>query len=166
MRNQDKKKKGNRPSRQRKNEREREGFFGVACPVGVDPLFLPSLFFSTPHFLVLPSRQLSADCLGFVVPIRPIALCFHQTQHLSYHCLDNCLLVQKSLQALCSLGDDMVTLPGSSEPPAEIAGPFPFLLSPCSSLCLPLCPSFCCPSAPPLAATPLPGVCVCVCLQT
>lgn len=78
---------------------------------------------------VLPSQQLSADCLGFLVPIRPIALCFHQTQHLSYHCLDNCLLVQKSLQALCSHGDDMVTLPGSSEPPAEKVDPFPLLLS-------------------------------------
>lgn len=105
--------------------------------MGVHALFLPLLFLSyaispasfplpctTPTHPVLPSQQLSADCLGFSVPIRTIALCLRQTQHLSYHCLDNCLLVQKSLQALCSHDDDMVTLPGSSEPPAEIVYPF------------------------------------------
>lgn len=152
--------------------------------MGVHPLFLPLPFLppcislalyplpcTTPTPPVLPSQQLSADCLGFLVPIRPIALCFHQTQHLSYHCLDNCLLVQKSLQALCSHGDDMVTLPGSSEPPAEIVYPFPLLLSTCSSLDLPLCPSLCTPFAPPSAAAAPPphprslqlfeGVCTC-----
>lgn len=76
---------------------------------------------ATPTPPVPPSQQLSADCLGFCVPIRPIAVCLRQTQHLSYHCLDNSLLVQKSLQGLCSHDDDMVTLPGGSEPPAEIA---------------------------------------------
>lgn len=135
-----KRKKANKPSRQRETLAETEGEKEVwrclsgGSPSSVSPLTLyplPCTPSTPPVFL---SQQLSADCLGFLVPIRPITLCFHQTQHLSYHCLDNCLLVQKSLRALCSHGDDIVTLPGSSEPPAEIVGPFPLFLSPCSSL--------------------------------
>lgn len=148
---------------QRQSERRR---FDVASPVGVHPLFLPSLFLphslplpcTTPTPPVLPSQQLSADCLGFLVPIRPIALCLRQTQHLSYHCLDNCLLVQKSLQALCSHDDDMVTLPGGSEPPAEIVYPFS---SPPLTLRFPLPPSLPIP-LPPFCSSfgggpPIPG---------
>lgn len=75
----------------------------------------------TPPFL--PSRRLSADCLALSLLIRPIALCRRHAQHLSYHCLDNSLLVQKSLPARRSHDDDTVTLPGGSEPPAEIAHP-------------------------------------------
>lgn len=92
----------------------------------------------TPPFL--PSRRLSADCLALSLLIRPIALCRRHAQHLSYHCLDNSLLVQKSLRARRSHDDDTVTLPGGSEPPAEIAHPrSPSLLVPL----LPSCLSFC-----------------------
>lgn len=106
----------------------------------------PCLAAALPTAPVLPSRQLSAYCLGFLVPIRPIASRFHQTQHLSYHCFDNCLLVPKSPGALCSHGDDMATLPGCSEPPAEEVDPFPLRRSPCTSLCPPF--------SPPLATAP------------
>lgn len=79
---------------------------------------------SAPTPAVVPSRRLSADCLAPSLPIRPIALCRRHAQHLSYHCPDNSLLVQKSLRALRSHDDDTVTLPGGSELPAEIASPF------------------------------------------
>lgn len=87
------------------------------------PLSAPSSVLA-PTPPVLPSRRLSADCLALSLPIRPIALCRRHAQHLSYHCPDNSLLVQKSLRALRSHDDDMVTLPGGSELPAEIAYPF------------------------------------------
>lgn len=145
---------------QRRRERKR---FDVAGPVGVHPLLLPHSLppaCTTPTPAVLSSQQLSADCLGFLVPIRPIALCLCQTQHLSYHCLDNCLLVQKSLQALRSHDDDMVTLPGGSEPPAEIAYP---LSSAALTLRLPPSPSLPIP-LPPVCSSfgsrpPIPGAC-------
>lgn len=87
------------------------------------PLSAPSSVLA-PTPPVLPSRRLSADCLALSLPIRPIALCRRHAQHLSYHCPDNSLLVQKSLRALRSHDDDIVTLPGGSELPAEIAYPF------------------------------------------
>lgn len=109
---------------QRRAERKR---FDVAGPVGVHPLRLPAIcpqLCTTPTPPFLPSRRLSADCLALSLLIRPIALCRRHAQHLSYHCLDNSLLVQKSLRAQRSHDDDTVTLPGGSEPPAEIAFPF------------------------------------------
>lgn len=89
----------------------------------ISPAICPQLC-TTPTPPFLPSRRLSADCLALSLLIRPIALCRRHAQHLSYHCLDNSLLVQKSLWAWCSHDDDMVTLPGGFEPPAEIAYPF------------------------------------------
>lgn len=107
----------------RRGQRKR---FDVAGPVGVHPLRLPRYLpqrCATPTPPFLPSRRLSADCLALSLLIRPIALCRRHAQHLSYHCLDNSLLVQKSLRARRSHDDDTVTLPGGSEPPAEIARP-------------------------------------------
>lgn len=152
----------------------------IACPKWVHALFLillpPSFLFILFHPLCCtnsPTRFLflsAALCwlFGyFLVPIRLIALCFHQTEHLSYHCLDNCLLVQKSLWALCSHGDDMVTLPSLCELPAETVDPFPFLLTHCFSLCLPLCPSFCssfgsAPHFPGASNSLMLSACLCV----
>lgn len=89
----------------------------------ISPAICPQLC-TTPTPPFLPSQRLSADCLALSLLIRPIALCRRHAQHLSYHCLDNSLLVRKSLRARRSHDDDMVTLPGGFEPPAEIAYPF------------------------------------------
>lgn len=163
--------------RQRGREREARRCLSGGSPSSVSPLTL-SLFpplapsYPLPCTPTHPSPLSAALCwlFGcFLVPIRPIALCFHQTQHLSYHCLDNCLLVQKSLWALCSHGDDMVTLPGGSAPPAETVDHFPLLLSPSVFLfahpfasfffSLP-CSSF--GSSPPTRSLGLPTLWVCV----
>lgn len=108
-------------AQQRRGERKR-----LMSPVRWEspPLSAPSFVLAPHPSSPPPSRRLSADCLALSLPIRPIALCRRHAQHLSYHCPDNSLLVQKSLRALRSHDDDMVTLPGGSEPPAEIAYPF------------------------------------------
>lgn len=98
--------------------------------MGVDPLPLPPLP-APSSVLVPPPLQSSPVCgsLLIVWPSRclsgPSLYVAVTRKHLSYHCPDNSLLVQKSLRALRSHDDDMVTLPGGSEPPAEIAYPFP-----------------------------------------
>lgn len=139
------------PSRDGARER------GLTSPVRWEPIpsissaICPQLC-TTPTPPFLPSWRLSADCLALSLLIRPIALCRRHAPHLSYHCLDNSLLVQKSLRARRSHDDDMVTLPGGFEPPAEIAYPFSS-----TYVCLPLCSSLRFPLASPFVGSPPPS---------
>lgn len=165
-----KRKKANRPSRHRRGPsrgrgREKGLTFGVRwesmlcfSPTLSPPLSTHCLVLPPPvHFSPLSSSLLivwASWCLS-----GPSLYVSVKRKNLSYHCPDNCLLVQKSLQALCSHDDDMVTLPGSSEPPAEIGYPFsspPLTLHfpPSPSLPIPLpplCSSF--GSSPPIPSS-------------